>query len=99
MAVRVTLEKNTAWPCSRTLRVWARPGQGLTITPMSISAKDDIPESDACMARLLARAFGSYDTDGFVENAERWRYLSELTTDNFGWFAEGAGFLSTFYHP
>jgi hypothetical protein len=24
-------------------------------------------------------------------------YLSELTTDNFGWFAEGAGFLSAFY--
>jgi Glutamine amidotransferase domain len=66
--------------------------------------RDDIPESDACMARLLAKEFGipyvfaSYDTDGFVENAERWCYLSELTTDNLGWFAEGAGFLSTFYH-
>jgi hypothetical protein len=68
-------------------------------------SRDDIPESDACMARLLANefgipyVFGAYDTDGFVENAERWCYLSELTTDNFGWFAEGAGFLSTLYHP
>ena len=65
--------------------------------------RDDIPESDAFVARLLAKhfgipyVFGSYDTDSLVENAERWCYLSELTTDNLGWFAEGAGFLSTFY--
>ena len=67
--------------------------------------RDDIPESDPFIARRLAEKFDvpflfcSYDTDGFIENAARWCYLSELTTDTLGWFAEGAGFLSTFYDP
>jgi hypothetical protein len=69
----------------------------------SWGTRDDIPGSDAFVARQLAKhfsipyMFGSCDTHGFVDKAERWCYLSELTTDNFGWFAEGAGFLSTFY--
>jgi hypothetical protein len=66
---------------------------------------DDIPGSDSFIASRLAAKFDvpflfcSYDTDGFLENAARWCYLSELATDTLGWFAEGAGFLSTFYDP
>jgi hypothetical protein len=45
--------------------------------------RDDIPASDVFIARRLAEAFGipfvfgAYNTDGFVENAARWCYLSD----------------------
>jgi hypothetical protein len=67
--------------------------------------RDDLPGSDSFIASRIAAKFDvpflfcSYDTDDFIENAARWCYLSELATDTLGWFAEGAGFLSTFYDP
>jgi hypothetical protein len=33
-------------------------------------------------------------TDGFVDNCEQWAYVSELSNDNFGWYAEGFGTLN-----
>ena len=65
--------------------------------------RDDIPLSDATVARELASRyhipfqFTSYSTDTFVDNAESWCYISELANDNFGWYAEGAGVLANAY--
>lgn len=65
--------------------------------------RDDIPFSDAAIARDLASwyqvpfEFTSYGTDTFVDNAETWCFISELANDNFGWYAEGAGALANAY--
>ncbi|WP_348240365.1 hypothetical protein, partial [Salmonella enterica] len=59
----------------------------------------DVPRSDASIARSLAARFGvpwefiSTTTDGFVDNCSDWAYVSELSNDNFGWYAEGFGTL------
>lgn len=55
----------------------------------------DLPRSDASVSRTLAEHFGvSWDfivtrTDDFIDNCEKWAYVSELSSDNFGWYAEG----------
>jgi asparagine synthetase B (glutamine-hydrolysing) len=60
----------------------------------------DVPRSDASISRALAESFGvPWDfivtrTDGFVDNCEQWSYVSELSNDNFGWYAEGFGTLT-----
>jgi hypothetical protein len=65
--------------------------------------RDDIPLSDATIARELAAryqvpfAFTAYGTDTLVDNAASWCYISELANDNFGWYAEGAGVLTNSY--
>ena len=59
----------------------------------------DVPCSDASISRSLAERFGvPWDfietrTSGFVDNCEQWAYVSELSNDNFGWYAEGFGTL------
>jgi hypothetical protein len=65
--------------------------------------RDDIPESDACVARAIAERYGvpfrflRYDTDAFVANAREWCYVSELANDNIGWYAEGQPVLASVY--
>jgi hypothetical protein len=60
---------------------------------------EDVPRSDAFIARALAARFGvpwdfiTTSTDGFVDNCEQWSYVSELSNDNFGWYGEGFGTL------
>lgn len=60
----------------------------------------DVPRSDASISRALAERFGvPWDfivtrTDGFVDNCDRWSYVSELSNDNFGWYSEGFGTLT-----
>ena len=60
----------------------------------------DVPRSDASISRALAEQFGvpwqfiETRTDGFIENCESWAYVSELSNDNFGWYAEGFGTLN-----
>jgi hypothetical protein len=60
----------------------------------------DVPRSDASISRSLAEQFGvPWDfietrTEGFIENCEQWAYVSELSNDNFGWYAEGFGTLN-----
>jgi asparagine synthetase B (glutamine-hydrolysing) len=57
---------------------------------------EEIAHSDVSRARRLADAFGvpsvfiPFTTDKFIENAERWCYLSEFASENFGWCAQGA---------
>jgi len=65
--------------------------------------RDDIPESDACVARAIAELYGvpfrflRYDTDAFLANAREWAYTSELANDNIGWYAEGQPILASAY--
>jgi hypothetical protein len=60
---------------------------------------EDVPRSDVSISKALAARFGiPWDfiytqTDNFVENCEQWAYVSELSNDNFGWYAEGFGTL------
>jgi hypothetical protein len=59
----------------------------------------DVPRSDASISRALADRFEVpwqfilTQTDNFVDNCEQWAYVSELSNDNFGWYAEGFGTL------
>lgn len=59
----------------------------------------EVPRSDASIARTLAERFGvpwdfiATTTDGFVDNCADWAYVSELSNDNFGWYTEGFGTL------
>ena len=65
--------------------------------------RSDIPWSDADIAGWLARrfrvpfAFLPYDSESFVDNASDWAFVSELSTDNVGWYGEGLGSLRDFY--
>jgi hypothetical protein len=65
--------------------------------------RQDIPYSDASIATRLAEMFNvplsffAYDTDALLENASDWAYVTELVTDNIGWYAEGTPALRTFY--
>ena len=65
--------------------------------------RDDIPASDAWIARRLAEEFGlrfsflSYDTDQFTEIAGEWIYVSELVNDNIGRYGEGMAAVRGFY--
>ncbi|HET6797454.1 MAG TPA: asparagine synthase-related protein [Gemmatimonadales bacterium] len=66
--------------------------------------RDDIPGSDAWIAKRLAEEFGldfsflAYDTDQLAEIAEDWVYVSELANDNIGRYGEGMGAVRNFYH-
>jgi hypothetical protein len=70
---------------------------------ISWGLRDDLPDSDPFIAAQLARDFDvdhhfiSYNTSTFIENASEWSYLTELNTDNFGWYAEGTGVLLNSY--
>jgi hypothetical protein len=65
--------------------------------------RDDIPGSDAWIAKRLAEEFGlnfsflSYDTDQLTDIAEEWVYVSELANDNIGRYGEGMGAVRNFY--
>jgi glutamine amidotransferase-like protein len=65
--------------------------------------RDDIPGSDAWVAKRLAEEFRlnfsflSYDTDQLTEIAEEWVYVSELVNDNIGRYGEGMGAVRNFY--
>lgn len=66
--------------------------------------RDDMPYSDAYIAKALALEYGvpfdflSYDTNKFKENVYEWVYLSELANDNIGWYAEGSSVLAKDYN-
>ncbi len=66
-------------------------------------SSDDIPDSDAFIARRVAEHYGvphcfvSYDSRTFVDNAVDWVYVSELANDNVGWYAEGQPTLARVY--
>jgi hypothetical protein len=70
---------------------------------ISWGLRDDVPDSDPFLASQLATRYGvdhrfiSYNTDTFIENAADWAYLTELNTDNYGWYAEGTGVLASHY--
>lgn len=70
---------------------------------ISWGLRDDIPGSDPYLAAQLAEQYSvphhfiSYDTDTFVKNAEDWTYITELNTDNFGWYGEGTDILLSEY--
>ena len=72
----------------------ARPAKAVTWGLLK-----EAPRSDASMSRALAQQFGvpwdfiTTQTDDFVDNCEQWAYVSELSNDNFGWYAEGFGTL------
>jgi hypothetical protein len=65
--------------------------------------RDDIPGSDAWIARRLAEEFGldfsflAYETDKFTEIAGEWIYVSELVNDNIGRYGEGMAAVRGFY--
>ena len=65
--------------------------------------RPDIPYSDPEIAARIARRFKQrfdflqYDTGQFVQNLRSWSYISELSTDNIGWYAEGAPALTANY--
>ncbi len=60
----------------------------------------EVPGSDASISHSLAQRcavpwdFIVTGTEGFVDNCEHWAYVSELSNDNFGWYAEGFGTLN-----
>jgi hypothetical protein len=66
---------------------------------VSWGRRGDIPRSDPYLAAQLAEQFGvshhfiRYDTDSFVQNALDWSFVTELNTDNFGWYGEGVPVL------
>jgi hypothetical protein len=66
--------------------------------------RDDIPGSDAWIAKKLAREFEldfrflAYDTDHLTEIAYDWVYISELANDNIGRYGEGMGAIRNFYN-
>lgn len=70
---------------------------------LSWGLRDDIANSDARIAHLMADEFKvpfhfkSYNSDDIPENAENWCYISELANDNLGWFSEGTSVLLDFY--
>jgi glutamine amidotransferase-like protein len=65
--------------------------------------RDDIPGSDAWIAKRLAGEFQldfsflPYDTDQLAEIAWEWVYVSELVNDNIGRYGEGMGAVRKFY--
>jgi hypothetical protein len=65
--------------------------------------RDDIPGSDAWIAKRLAGEFQlnfcflPYDTDQLAEIASEWVYVSELVNDNIGRYGEGMGAVRKFY--
>lgn len=65
--------------------------------------RDDIPGSDAWIAKRLAGEFQvdfsflPYDTDQLAEIAGEWIYVSELVNDNIGRYGEGMGAIRNFY--
>jgi len=65
--------------------------------------RDDIPGSDAWIAKQLAGEFRldfsflPYDTDQMTEIAAEWVYVSELVNDNIGRYGEGMGAVRQFY--
>lgn len=65
--------------------------------------RDDIPGSDAWIARRLAGEFQldfsflAYDTDQLAEIASEWVYVSELVNDNIGRYGEGMAAVRGFY--
>jgi hypothetical protein len=65
--------------------------------------RDDIPRSDAWIAKRLAGEFQldfcflPYNTDQLAEIAEEWVYVSELVNDNIGRYGEGMGAVRKFY--
>jgi len=65
--------------------------------------RDDIPGSDAWIAKRLAGEFQldfsflPYDTDHLAEIAGEWVYVSELVNDNIGRYGEGMGAVRNFY--
>jgi hypothetical protein len=65
--------------------------------------RDDIPRSDAWVAKQLAGEFEldfhfmPYDTDQLTEIAGEWVYVSELVNDNIGRYGEGMGAVRKFY--
>lgn len=70
---------------------------------LSWGLRDDQPLSDPHLAAQLARRykldhrFIRCETDTFIENAVQWSYLTELNTDNFGWYGEGTHVLLNEY--
>jgi hypothetical protein len=66
--------------------------------------RDDLPGSDAWIARRLAGefqlpfSFFPYDTDQLVEIAPEWVYVSELVNDNIGRYGEGMAAVRNFYN-
>jgi len=66
-------------------------------------SSDAVPTSDAFVARRIAEhyqvphKFLSYESRQFVDNAHDWIYVSELSNDNVGWFAEGQPTLASVY--
>lgn len=76
----------------------AMPGRAL-----GWGMRDDIPGSDAWIAKRLAAEFQvdfcflPYDTDELAEIAWEWVYVSELVNDNIGWYGEGMGAIRQFY--
>ncbi|HEU4929196.1 MAG TPA: asparagine synthase-related protein [Candidatus Krumholzibacteria bacterium] len=66
-------------------------------------SSDAVPKSDAFVARRIAEhyhvphQFLSYQSRQFVDNARDWIYVSELSNDNVGWFAEGQPTLASVY--
>ena len=65
--------------------------------------RDDIPRSDAWIAKQLAGEFKvdfhfmPYDTGQLAEIACEWVYVSELVNDNIGRYGEGMGAVRNFY--
>ena len=72
----------------------ARPARALTWGLVK-----EAPRSDASISRMLAEQYGvpwdfvTTRSENFVDNCEQWAYVSELSNDNFGWYAEGFGTL------
>jgi hypothetical protein len=76
----------------------ARPHRAL-----SWGMREDIPGSDAWIAKCLADEFQlpfsflPYDTDQLAEIAPEWVYVSELVNDNIGRYGEGMAAVRQFY--
>lgn len=70
---------------------------------VSWGLREDVPGSDPFIARQFAEQFElqhrfiSYDSDSFVDNAAEWTRITELSTDNFGWYGEGTTILLNEY--
>lgn len=99
---RVAIMLSGGWDSRAMLAFMEKAGRPFN-SALTWGYRDDIPFSDASIARELAARFKTtfeftaYTTDTLVENAESWCYISELANDNLGWYAEGTGVLTNSY--
>lgn len=84
---------------SRTVLEALRLVAKLPTRAVTWGATDQVPDSDPVLAREFAETFGiqhsflRYGAEGVAAHAREWVVISELASDNMGYFAAGPRFL------